>query len=62
MCASFSALCLESLSSVAFMLATASSKFTSPIIIAGMMTFWDDSASNCEKTTFFGDDAEESLL
>jgi len=60
--ASFSALSLEGISSVAFMLANSSSKFIEPIIIAGMMTVWDDFASDYEKTIFFDDDAEESLL
>jgi len=59
---SFSALSLESLSSVTFMLANYSSRFTAPIFMASVMTIYDDSASDCEKMTFFGSYAEELLL
>ena len=62
MCASFSALSLESLSSLAFMLANVSSKLTASIIIASMMNVWDDLISNCERTDLLGDGIEESLM
>jgi len=60
--ASFFTLSLKSLPSVAFMLVNSSSKFTAPIIIVGMMTILDDSTSDCENTTLFGDDAEEIIV
>jgi len=40
------------------MLSNSFSIFTASIIIAGMMTVWDDSASDCKNTTFFGDNEE----
>ena len=60
MSASFSALSLESLSTVAFMLVNFSSIHS--LAITDMMTAWDNSVLDCEKITFLGDSAEESLL
>ena len=48
--------------SATFMLTNSSSRFTTPIIIKGMMTVCDDSVLDYGKTTFFDDDTEVSLL
>ena len=50
--ASFSALSLENLSNVLFMLVNSYLKLIAPIIIAGTMIVWDDSVSECEKDYF----------
>ena len=57
-----SPLSLESLSSVAFMLASCSSMLTASITMTGTMTVSEDSASACKNSDSFDDDVEESLL
>jgi len=59
---SFSSLSLTSRSSMAFIAAIYSSKFFVPMVMTGMTTVLEDSASVFDWKTCLSDGAEESLL